>query len=169
MTRIPVLRTTWANLGNTPYRQYKQCGHEGGSHTPFIVNWPGVIQPNTITDQTGHIVDFAPTFLDILDVQYPDSINGYATIPLHGSSLLPVFKGEEREEPEFFISGFKRFRMFRSGDFKIVRINDGEWELYNIKDDPSETENLAGSHPEMLKSLSDYYEDVDSQMNIDGK
>ncbi|MEQ9306109.1 MAG: sulfatase-like hydrolase/transferase, partial [Marinoscillum sp.] len=68
------LRTTWANLGNTPYRQYKQTGYEGGSHTPFIAYWPGKIAPNTITHQVGHVVDIAPTLLDVLNIDYPDSI-----------------------------------------------------------------------------------------------
>ena len=160
------LRTSWANLGNTPFRQYKQCGHEGGSHTPFIAFWPGEIAPNTITHQVGHIVDIAPTFLDVLDIPYPDSINGFATTPLHGSSLLPIFKGEERKEPDYFISGLDRFRMFRAGDHKIVRMNKGPWELYNIANDPSETENLAESSPDKLKELSDYFERVDRQLNL---
>lgn len=161
------LRSAWANLGNTPYRQYKQCGHEGGSHTPFIAYWPGTIQPNTITDQPGHVVDIAPTFLDIMDSQYPDSINGYSTIPLHGSSLLPVFKGEKRQEPDFFISGFtERFRMLRSGDMKIVRTNGEDWELYNLKEDRTEINNLANKFPDKVEALSGKYEQLKIDMNL---
>lgn len=156
------LRTSWANLGNTPYRQYKQCGHEGGSHTPFIAYWPGKIAPNTITQQPGHVVDIAPTFLDLLDIQYPDSIKGYPTLPLHGSSLLPVFLGEERKEPDYFMSGLEKFRMFRSGDYKIVRLNGGAWELYNIKDDPTELVNLADSLPDKVNELSNYHASTQS-------
>ncbi len=154
------LRSTWANLGNTPYRQYKQCGHEGGSHTPFIVFWQGTINPNTITHQPGHIVDIAPTLLDILKIQYPDSINGYPTIPLHGKSLLPILKGDQRDEPDYFLSGLEKFRMFRSGNYKIVRLNGGEWELYNIKNDPTELEDLSAVLPEKVKELSNYYNRV---------
>ncbi len=152
------LRSTWANLGNTPYRQYKQCGHEGGSHTPFIAYWPNKISPNTITHQPGHVVDIAPTFLDILNIKYPDSIKGHPTLPLHGSSLWPVFKGERRSEPDYFISGLEKFRMFRSGDYKIVRLNGGEWELYNIKNDPTELINLATTLPHKVLELSELYE-----------
>ena len=151
------LRTAWANLGNTPFRQYKQCGHEGGGHTPFVVYWPGKIAPNTISHQPGHVVDIAPTFLELLNIQYPDSIEGHATLPLDGSSLLPVFMGGERKEPDYFISGMEKFRMFRSGDYKIVRLNGEKWELYNIKDDPTELENLADSMPDKVIELSNYY------------
>ncbi len=154
------LRSTWANLGNTPYRQYKQFGNEGGSHTPFIIRWPGVVEANSITRQLGHIVDLAPTFLDIMDISYPDSIHGFPTIPLHGSSLLPVFRGEERQEPDYFISGMEKFRMFRSGDYKLVRVNGEEWELYNMKKDPTELENLASELPDKVRELSSYYKRV---------
>ncbi|MEP0366893.1 MAG: arylsulfatase [Cyclobacteriaceae bacterium] len=152
------LRTTWANLGNTPYRQYKQTGYEGGSHTPFIAYWPGKIAPNTITHQVGHVVDIAPTLLDVLNIDYPDSIKGYATLPLHGSSLLPVFMNEERREPDYFISGLDKFRMFRSGNYKIVRLNGEDWELYDIIKDPTELVNLADSLPNKVIELSNYYE-----------
>lgn len=156
-------RASWANLGNTPFRQYKQCGHEGGSRTPFIAFWPEVIEPNTITHQPGHVVDLAPTFLDILNIEYPESIHGHPAIPLQGKSLLPVFKGEKREEPEYFISGLDKFRMFRSGDYKIVRLNGGEWELYNIKNDPSEIFNLAHTYPEKLKELAESYKNAEKR------
>lgn len=159
------MRSTWANLANTPYRQYKQAGHEGGSHTPFIVYWPEHIQPGTITQQPGHVVDMAPTFLDLLKTQYPDSINGHPTLPLAGSSLVPIFKGEERKEPEYFISGLDKFRMFRSGDFKIVRMNGGAWELYNMKEDPSELNDLSETHPEKLKEIVDQFEKVEPLLN----
>ena len=155
------LRSTWANLGNTPYRQYKQCGLEGGSHTPFIAYWDGVIKANTITSQPGHVVDIAPTFLDVLKIQYPDSVNGYPSLELHGSSLLPVFLGKQRKEPEYFISGLDKFRMFRKGDFKIVRLNGGDWELYNIKNDPTELNNLSSTFPEKVKELSGDYSKIE--------
>lgn len=158
------LRSSWANLGNTPYRQYKQCGHEGGSHTPFIAYWPGKIEPNSITHQTGHVVDIAPTFLEILGQSYPDTINGHPTIPLHGKSLLPVFRGETRTEPEFFISGLDRFRMFRRGEYKIVRMNGGEWELYNMVEDPSETQNLAAAMPEKVAEMAEQYRQAGEQV-----
>jgi arylsulfatase len=152
------LRAAWANASNTPFRYFKQYGHEGGSNTPFIAYWPDVIKPNTITDQVGHVVDMAPTFLDIFNTTYPDSIHGYATLPLHGQSLLPIFEGKQRKEPEFFMSGMDKFRMFRMGDWKIVRVNnEAIWELYNMIDDPSETNNLAQKYPKKVKELYDAY------------
>ncbi|AWG22755.1 sulfatase [Flavobacterium faecale] len=151
------LRTSWANVGNTPFRQFKQSGYEGGGRTSFIAYWPNKIKPNTITDQPGHVVDIAPTFLDLMNIQYPATIKGFKTIPLQGSSLVPIFNGKERKEPDYFISGVKDFRMFRAGDFKIVQRNGGKWELYNIKKDPTELVNLANANPAKVTELANKY------------
>lgn len=147
------LRTTWANLSNTPFRQYKQSGYEGGSHTPFIVCWEGKIEPESISHEVGHVVDIAPTFLDILQIEYPDYIYTYPTTPLDGRTLWPAFEGKEIEDSEYFISGMPLSRMFRHGDFKIVRMNFGEWELYNLKEDPTEIHNLAADLPQLVSEL----------------
>lgn len=82
------LSAAWANAGNTPFRYFKQYGHEGGAHTHFIAHWPRVIQPNQITNQPAHLVDIYPTLLDAVGIEYPDNLNGAPSLPLHGSSML---------------------------------------------------------------------------------
>jgi arylsulfatase len=158
----------WATVSNTPFKYFKQFGHEGGSNTHFIVHWPEKIEPGMITEQPGHIIDIFPTFLEVTEIQYPDSMNGNPTIPLHGKSLLPIFEGKERVEPEFFISGFTdHFRMYREGDWKIVRANAEEWELYNIKKDPTEMNNLASKKPELLNTLLENYHRNSKKLKMD--
>lgn len=147
-------RSVWANVANTPYRQYKQTGYGGGSHTPFIAYWPGVIESNTITHQVGHVVDLAPTFLDILNINYPDSIHGLTTLPLDGTSLLPIFQGKERAEPPFFMSGLNKHRMYRKGQYKINRMNGGEWALFDVEQDPAEMMDLATDLPDVVEELA---------------
>ena len=63
---------------------------------------------------------------------------------LDGSSLLPVFRGGTRPAPDILVSGFtERFRMVRIGDWKLVRVNAQQWELYNLADDPTELDDRA--------------------------
>ena len=124
----------------------------------FMAYWPKVIKPNQFTDQQAHLVDLFPTFLELAGVSYPEKIEGEPTIPLHGNSLIPIFKGEQRSEPEFLISGHtERFRMFRQGDWKLVRANGDAWELYNMKDDPAETNDLSASNPVKLQEMINSY------------
>jgi arylsulfatase len=148
------LCAAWANAGNTPFRYFKQYGHEGGAHTHFILRWPNQVQPGMLTHQTGHIVDIAPTLLEAAQVEYPSQMGEITPQALQGSSLMPVLKGGERVEPEFFLSGWTdKFRMFRQKDWKIVKLNDEDWELYNLREDPTEINNLAGAHPEKVKEM----------------
>ncbi len=154
------LCAAWANAGNTPFRYFKQFGHEGGAQTHFILRWPEKVSPGIITHQQGHIVDVAPTLLQAAGINYPEKLGERTPQPLHGSSLMPVLEGKQREEPPFFLSGWtERFRMFRKGDYKIVKANDNNWELYNIKQDPTELNNLAQKNPEKVETLSRAYQE----------
>ncbi len=159
------LSAAWANAGNTPFRYFKQYGHEGGSTTHCIIKWSGKVKANQITHQIGHIADLYPTFLDIAGAKYPETVDGKPSLPLYGNSLSPILKGEERPEPESFISGHtEKFRMYRRGDWKIVRLNNEAWELYNLKDDPTETNNMANQLPEKVVELSDAYKAETQEM-----
>jgi len=153
------LSPVWANVGNTPFRLYKQNGHEGGANTHFIAHWPDKIKAGQITDQVGHVVDLFPTFLDVAGINYPEKYGNKKTLELHGSSLLPILEGKERMEPDFFISGFtEKFRMFRAGDWKIVKENGEDWELYNIRTDRTELDDLATEKPKVVAQLVQKYE-----------
>lgn len=154
------ISAAWANASNTPFRYFKWAGHEGGCNTPFIAYWPKVIQKGMLTGQPGHIVDIIPTFLDIVNMQYPSEYNGGSTIPLDGQSLLPVFKGAQREQPEFFISGLgEGFEMFRHQNWKIVKWNiEPNWELFDLDNDPTELNNLADQMPGKVVELKKMFE-----------
>lgn len=149
----------WSNLSNTPFKYFKQYGHEGGTHTHFIARWPKVIKnAGGFVSQPGHLVDIFPTLLEVTGGEYPEWKDETKVPPLDGTSLLPLFEGKERKEPEFFISGFgEKFRMFRKGDWKIVRKNGEPWELYNLADDMTETTNLMEEKKEIGNALIEEY------------
>ncbi len=152
------LSAAWANAGNTPFKYFKQYGHEGGAHTHFILRWPQIVKAGQITHQTGHIVDIAPTLLEASKIKYPNKLGEIIPQPLQGNSLIQILEGGERVEPEFFMSGWTdRFRMFRKQDWKIVKLNNEDWELYNLKNDPTEITNLSENNPEKVDELVNAY------------
>jgi arylsulfatase len=159
------LSAAWANAGNTPFRYFKQFGHEGGTHTHFIAHWPEKIKAGQISDQPAHLVDIYPTILDATGVKHPNMVNGQSSIPLHGSSILPIFEGSQRELPGQIVSGFRdRFRMYREGDWKIVNTNGESWSLYNLADDLTETQDLSQQNPDKLEELVQNYREWEASL-----
>lgn len=155
------LSTPWANVANTPFKYYKQYGHEGGSNTHFIMHWPEKLKSGSIVNGPGHITDIFPTILDAAQVAYPSQYHRASTLPLQGRSLIAVANGAS-DQPNFLYSGHeKRMRSYREGDWKIVRAMNGDWELYNMAEDPSETNNLSTEFPDRVKSLEASYEMVE--------
>jgi arylsulfatase len=147
----------WANASNTPYRKFKSTDYEGGIRTPFIAHWPGVIKPG-MTNQVGHIIDVSATFRDITGAKYPKNILGNKTKPPLGKSLLPIFHGQEREPHKEIYWHFSRANAVRQGDLKVVRAGKA-WELYDLKTDPTEMNNLAEVRPDKTAELAKMWED----------
>ncbi|MAT46054.1 MAG: hypothetical protein CMO35_01340 [Verrucomicrobiaceae bacterium] len=85
--------------------------------------------------------------------KYPKEILGNKTKPPVGKSLLPVFKGKQREPHAEIYWHFSRANAVRQGDLKVVRAGK-DWELYDLKADPTEMHNLAGERPEKTAQLA---------------
>jgi len=158
MTRWSSLGHSWANVGNTPFRFYKNFSYEGGINTPLIAWWPGKIKPKTFSEFPGHFIDLMATFVDITGAKYPTEFNNQKITPMQGVSLLPVLKGEKtnREKPIFW--EWSDGKAAYSDSWKIVKEGlDSPWELYNIEDDPTETNNLANDNPDKLKEMDQLF------------
>ena len=149
----------WANAGNAPFRKYKRYTHEGGISTPMIACWPGVIQPGSITHRVGHIIDVMPTCLAAAGAEYPRAFLSEEIKPLEGMSLLPVLQGKTRQEDRTLFWEHMGHRAVRKGQWKLVADLGGEWELYDLQADRTETNNLVAAHPEKVKELRQLYDE----------
>jgi arylsulfatase A-like enzyme len=150
----------WANVSNTPFRQYKAVVHEGGIATPLIASWPTAIRGgNRLERQVGHVIDLLPTCLDAAGARYPQEHKGHSILPPEGVSLLPAIRGGKlsRKTPLFW----EHFgnRAVRQEDWKLVALNRRKWELYNLHADRTETTDLADKHPSRVEEMDRLYRD----------
>lgn len=152
---------SWATVGNTPFRHYKQTQHEGGISSPLIVNWPGKVKnTGTWDDSQSHLIDIMATCLEVAGASYPEKRNGEKIVPLQGKSLLPILKGKDREGHDWLYFQFGNCRAIRQGDWKAVSFYGHNWELYNIAEDRVEQRDLAQTYPEKTKALSSLWHKV---------
>lgn len=151
----------WANVSNTPFREYKHWVHEGGISTPLVAHWPKGIpasRHNALESQPGHLIDLMATCVELAGATYPREFQGDAIQPMEGVSLVPAFAGRplDRSRPIFW--EHEGNRAIRSGDWKLVSKHPGDWELYNMAADRSETHDLARQHPDRVKTLADQWQ-----------
>lgn len=147
----------WANVSNTPYREFKHWVHEGGISTPLIAHWPSGIpadRRNVLESQPAHLIDLMATCVDLADADYPSQFNGQDIQPLEGVSLAPAFSGESlgRSQPIFW--EHEGNRAVRDGKWKLVSKHPGGWELFDIAADRTEMRDLASQYPERVSALA---------------
>jgi arylsulfatase len=167
-TQLPGPQTVHAGIGpmgantvNTPFRWWKAKVHEGGIATPLIVHWPAGLrtEAGSLTDQPGHVIDLAPTLLDLAGAALPETIEGQAVLPMEGKSLLPIFQGERREPHEALFWEHEGAGAVRQGALKLVRVGpDAPWELYDLSTDRTELDDLAAEQSEIVAELSERWD-----------
>jgi arylsulfatase A-like enzyme len=156
---------------NAPLREGKSYLYEGGIRVPLIVRWPGQIKPGIVCEVPVSSVDFFPTIMEITGSK-PDPKQ-----IVDGMSLLPLLKqtGDLKRQaiywhyPHYNSNGNKPGGAIRAGDFKVIEFyEDGKLELYNLKHDIGEKNDLAAKMPDKLKELhqmlKDWRKSVDAQM-----
>lgn len=156
----------WAQAGNTPFKWYKQNTHEGGVHVPLIAHWPkGITSRGEVRSQFHYVTDIAPTVYEAAGVTVPEVLRGFEQMPLAGSSLTYTFTSSsapDQKTKQYFEMGGHR-AMYHEGWKAVTRhwpgtpFENDAWELYNLKEDVSETNDLAAAMPEKLAELIDLW------------
>jgi len=156
---------------NAPLRAGKGYLYEGGIREPWIVKWPGVVKPGSVCRVPVTSVDFYPTILEMAGVK------GDPNHVVDGESIVPLLKhtGSLKRDaiywhyPHYSNQGGKPGGAIRQGDEKLIEFyEDGRLELYNLREDIGETDNLAAKMPtkarELRKKLDAWRRAVGAQM-----
>lgn len=151
----------WANAGNTPFRYWKAQSFEGGTHTPLIAHWPSGLktEAGSMTDQPGHVMDIMPTCLEIAGADYPTTFDGHAVKPLEGKSLKPILSGMQRDGHDQLYFEHEGGKAIIANGWKLVQPKqNGDWELYHLAKDRTETKNIAAAHPDRVAAMKQQWQ-----------
>lgn len=148
----------WANLSNTPFREYKHWVHEGGISTPLIVRWPAGLPAGVQRDQPHQLPDVMATVLDAAGVPYPAPDATGSPLPLEGVSMLPTLRQGAVDPGRSLYWEHEGNCAVRRGRWKLVKKHAQPWELYDMAADRTELHDRSGEHPELVAELSADYE-----------
>jgi arylsulfatase len=179
----PHYGAAWAWAGNTPFKWGKQVGsHLGGTRNPMAVRWPKRISDvGGLRSQFGHVIDVAPTILEIAGIPQPQTVDGIEQEPMHGSSIAPTFAdamATEFHTQQYFETIGNR-GMYKDGWWLAMKTERIPWvltpealqpyapgvwdpdagpaELYYLPDDFTQAHDLAAEHPDKVQELKDLF------------
>lgn len=150
----------WANVSNTPFREYKHFVHEGGISTPLIAHWPtGISRKGELERQPGHLIDIMATCVDLSGAEYPLRSGEEKIQPMEGVSLKPAFAGQSLNRPQPLFWEHEGNRAVRDGEWKLVAKENKPWELYHMTTDRTELNDLSQKYPDRVKTMSQQWDD----------
>lgn len=138
----------------------KRSPYQGGVQTPILIHWPGHVKPQRIETPVSSI-DLAPTVLSAVGLPQPDELPGINLLNIDAVGNRSAVFGEIFEHNAVDIRDPAKnlqYRWIRSGNWKLIvpnpeRVPNGEIELYDLRTDPREEENLATKSPEQVAAL----------------
>jgi arylsulfatase len=154
----------WAQAGAGPYRMFKGFLSEGGIRAPLVISGPAVTDGGRISDAVTHIMDIPATILKAAHIAHPTTYDGKDVAPLQGKALQPVLDNSQqavRNASDW--TGWELFgnRAIREGDWKLLWLckpfGTGDWQLYDLKTDPAEMNDLASAQPQIRDRLVEHW------------
>ncbi len=179
----PHFHAGWAMAGNTPFKYCKQIVHNGGIADALVITWPkGIKARGEIRNQYSFITDLMVTALEVTGTTFMPVMDGVQQMPLDGISLAYSFDRADAPSArtEQYYEQLGNRAMYKDG-WKAVTIHGNRmpwvtagtfdfskdvWELYNLDEDFSETNNLADKHPEKLAELKKLWDEQAWKNNV---
>lgn len=166
---LPHYNMGWAMVSSAPFRMYKINTHQGGHQVPLIVSWPsGLRQRGEIRTQYQHVTDLLPTLAEMIGVEVPTEKHGQPLPAPAGASFAATFENADEpsthREQYYEMIGHRGY--YRDGWSAVTLrqpqtpFSEEAWELHNLADDPTESHNLAGEHPDKVAELTQAFDDA---------
>jgi len=167
----------WAWAFDTPFSWTKQiASHFGGTRNPVVISWPKAIKDKGgIRNQFHHVIDIVPTILEAGQIRQPEVVDGIKQSPIEGVSMMYTFDKKNESAPSTHTTQYFEMMGDRAiyhdgwiASTKVVRppwqnltpkesVLDYPWELYDLRNDWTQFEDVAAKHPEKVKELQDLF------------
>jgi arylsulfatase len=165
----------WSWAFDTPFDWFKQnASRLGGTNQNMVVSWPARIKDKGgLREQFIHVIDVVPTILEAAGIRAPEYVDGIKQKPIEGTSFAYTFdaknaKAPSRHKTQYF-EMFGQWALYHEGWFLSTKVNRAPWqafgpanpdplnnqvlELYNLKEDFSQTTDLAAKYPQKVKEM----------------
>lgn len=172
----------WAWAGAAPFQWMKRVpSHFGGTRNGMVISWPSQIAAQgEIRTQFHHVIDIAPTILEVTGIQEPEAVNGTAQVPMEGTSMFYSFDDADApstRKTQYFETGGHRAiyhdgwvaASFHGAPWILtgsIGFDDKDWTLYNIEDDFSQANDVSAENPEKLEELIALFEEEAAKNNV---
>jgi arylsulfatase len=182
----PHMAVAWSWAFDTPFQYTKQiASHFGGTRQGMVISWPGHINdPGGVRNQFHHFIDIVPTLYDVTGIPAPEYVNGVKQKPVEGISMAYTFDKANANAPSHrkvqYFEMIANRGIYKDGWYAnttpphgpwilnapLPEPKDYKWELYNLAEDYSQSNDLAAVMPEKLKEMQAAFDEEAKKYNV---
>jgi arylsulfatase len=163
----------WAQASSTPFRLFKAFIAEGGIRSPLIISGPPLARSGETVQAVAHVMDIAPTLLDVAGAIYPAANENGIPVPQRGKSMVSLLMAQDdsvRGPDEYLAWEFFDWRGVRTAKWKATWIAEpfgaGDWQLFDMAVDPGESNDLADRYPDVTQELANKWDAYADEVGV---